>query len=329
MPGENEFDMDSALSEISDGLGLGEESTNGGVATADDGLDALLPEDGTPTVAEPASAEPASTEPAPAPSAAPRTWRQEAAAEWAKLPPSVQAEVIKREEDMFRGIESYKADASFGKVVKGILDPYMPTLQQYGIDPAQQVQNLMSAHYKLALGSPEEKTAMFFQLAKDYGIQLGPQGETPYIDPTVQVLQTELHGLKSSLQMREAREASEIRSKLTSEIETFASNPANQYFNEVADDMAVLLRSGAAKDLADAYEKATWANPVTRAKEQARLQAETEAKLKKEAEAKAAAARRTTAANIRTKPKAASGTAPLGSIEATLNETLAAIHARG
>ena len=45
---------------------------------------------------------------------APKTWRPEAAAKFATLPPEVQQEVLKREEDIFKGLEGYKADASIG-----------------------------------------------------------------------------------------------------------------------------------------------------------------------------------------------------------------------
>ncbi len=332
MPGENEFDMEGALSEISGGLGLGNDEGESSSPSPDDGLDELLPEttetEETTETAAKAPADPAPTAAA-VPPPAPRTWRAEAAAEWEKLPAGVQAEILKREDDMFKGIETYKADAGLGKVIKGVLEPYIPTMQKYGLDPVVQVQNLMQAHYKLALGTPEEKASMFFQLAKDYGIQIGDQGETPYVDPQVRALQTELNGIKSSLKTQEERTVAEIRNKLTAEIDAFAADPKHTYFNEVMDDVASLLRSGAAKDLSDAYDKAIWANPLTRAKEQARLTAETAATLKKEQADKIAAAKKASAANVKVKQKAVSGTAPLGSMDSTLQETLAAINARG
>lgn len=257
---------------------------------------------------------------------APKTWRPEAAAKFASLPPEVQQEVLKREEDIFRGLEAYKADASIGKALKGIVQPYMQVFQAQGIDPLQQVSGLMRAHVALSTGTPEQKQQFFQHLAKEYGVELGM--EAPYIDPQVAGLQKQLAELQSRLNVREQQEIAEARSKLQAEIDAFASDPAHQYFDEVANDIAGLLRSGAAKSLQEAYEKAVWANPITRAKEQARLTAEAEAKAKAEAAEKAKQARKAIGANVKSSAKAASGTAPLGSIDDTLNAALAAIKSR-
>lgn len=257
---------------------------------------------------------------------APKTWRPEAAAKFASLPPEVQQEVLKREEDIFRGLEAYKADASIGKALKGIVQPYMQVFQAQGIDPLQQVSGLMRAHVALSTGTPEQKQQFFQHLAKEYGVELGM--EAPYIDPQVAGLQKQLAELQSRLNGREQQEIAEARSKLQAEIDAFASDPAHQYFDEVANDIAGLLRSGAAKSLQEAYEKAVWANPITRAKEQARLTAEAEAKAKAEAAEKAKQARKAIGANVKSSAKAASGTAPLGSIDDTLSAALAAIKSR-
>lgn len=91
----------------------------------------------------------------------PKTWRPEAAAKFATLPPEVQQEILKREEDIFKGLESYKADASIGKALKGVVQPYMHIFQAQGVDPIQQVSGLMRAHVALATGTPRAKTAIF------------------------------------------------------------------------------------------------------------------------------------------------------------------------
>ena len=87
---------------------------------------------------------------------------------------------------------------------------------------------------------------------------------------------------------------------MNNEINIFAADPAHPYFDDVANDITALLRGGGAKDLADAYDKAVWANPVTRAKEQARRDAltpeEREAEDQRIAEKRAALMRAATAA---------------------------------
>lgn len=329
--GEGGLDLSAAGDSISaDLFGTSGDDDNGGNAddvNLDDngGTDA-----GAAAATPPATGAPSPTEAAPAPAAnalqPPKTWRPEAAAKFATLPPEVQQEVLKREEDIFKGLESYKADASIGKTLKGIMQPYMQVFQAQGVDPMQQVSGLMRAHVALATGTPEQKQQFFQHLAKEYGVDLDV--EAPYVDPQVAGLQKQLADLQSRLNGREQQEANDARSKLQAEIDTFASDPAHQYFDEVANDIAGLLRSGAAKDLKDAYDKAIWANPITRAKEQARLTADAETKAKAEAAERAKQARKATGANVKSSAKAASGTAPLGSIDDTLSAALANIKSR-
>lgn len=356
MDDEIQLDMGAAVDSI--GSGLGFESDNGGsnddlsgdlggagtggtaypalaysASGADAGVDGNKPAAGS-AGAGAAAGTPAAgvTDPAAAALEPPKTWRKEAAATWAALPPEAKAEILKREEDIFKGIEAYKADAGFGKSLKGVMAPYMPILQQYNIDPVAQVQQLMNAHHTLALGSPQQKVALFQQLARDYQIDLGqlaPQGEAPYIDPAVKDLQTELQAVKSQLSSAEQARLTEVRQGLEKQIDAFAQDPANAHFNDVANDMAVLLEKGVCKTLPEAYERAVWMNPAVRAKEVARQQAEASKKAADEAAAKAAAARKSTAANVRTSAKSGSAAAPLGSMDDTLAEALAAIKARG
>lgn len=310
------FDFDAAAETLSQDL-------FGGSETAEEVVEG---EEVTPEVKEP---ETPSAEPvvAKVPDVqAPKTWRPEAAAKFATLPPEVQAEVLKREEDIFKGLEGYKADATAGKTFQSLLRPYEHLFKAANLDPVQQVGSLLQAHVALATGTPEQKRAFFQQLATSYNVNLDE--EAPYIDPEVAALRAELSSVKSQIMGREQKEVEKVRSTLQTEIDTFASDPAHQYFDEVANDIAGLLRSGTAKDLADAYEKAVWANPVTRAKEQARLTAEVEAKAKAEAASEVAKARKATGANVKSTAKVASGTAPLGSIDDTLAAALHDIRAR-
>lgn len=292
--------------------------------------DADTPTDPAPTPApSPAVAPPAAaTPPAPAVPAAeaPKTWRPEAAAKFATLPPEVQQEVLKREEDIFKGLNAYKADADIGKSIKSMIQPHEQLFRSQGVNPFQQISGLINAHVALATGSPEQRLQIFQRVAQSYGVELG--GEAPYTDPQVSSLQKQLSDLQSRLQGREQQEAEQARTKLQAEIDAFATDPAHPYFEEVANDIAGLLRSGAAANLSEAYEKAIWANPVTRGKEQARLAAEAKAKADADAAERAKQARKATGANVKSSAKAASGTAPLGSIDDTLSAALANIKSR-
>lgn len=257
----------------------------------------------------------------------PKTWRADALAEWDKLTPTVQAEVLKREEDMFKGLEGYKADAEVGKSLKTVLQPYDHIFKGTGANPLAMINGLMNAHVTLSSGTPEQKAGMLQNLINHYGVNLDPSN-APYSDPVTNELQNKINQLESKLSAFEGSQQEKVMQTHKQTVDAFVSDPKNIYFDEVATDIADLIRSGVAKNLPDAYEKAVWANPTTRAKESARLQTETSELARKEAEKKSEEAKAAAAANLKTKQKVSSSTAASGTMEETMHETLARIKNR-
>jgi outer membrane translocation and assembly module TamA len=215
--------------------------------------------------------------------------------------------------------------------MKSVLDPYLPVLQQYNIRPDAQVADMMQAHYTLAFGTPEEKLDLVQRIAKDYGIPLNQQAvaDTPvWIDPQVEALQKELQAIKSTLSKTESAQIERQKAEITQHVQAFASDPKNVYFDELANDIAHLLSTGAEKSIESAYEAAIWRNPVTRAKEITRQQTEQAEALRKTEQERVKAAKEATEVNVRSKAKTRGAATPVGTIDDTLNETLATIMAR-
>jgi hypothetical protein len=327
------FDMAGAVDSISDGLGFGETVNEEVAAPA---VPAVKPAPATfdaatgkPVVAPAAPAAP--VVPAAVTDVAPKTWKADEAAVWAAIPPEAKAAIARREEDMFRGIEQHKATASFGNTVQRVLDPYMPILKAHGIDPVQNIGNLMQAHYLLATGSPAQKQQMFEQLAKDYNINLAPQVDDPYApvaDPRIAAMEQELQQLRSGQAQQQQQALQQTKVQTESAVNAFAADPANAHFEEVAEEMAQMLSVDKALTLEKAYERAVWSNPVTRAKEIARQDAEKQTKAREEAAAKLAESRKASGANVRVQPKAGAATMPLGTMDDTMAETMAMIKNR-
>lgn len=314
--GGSDFDMTAALDSISSDLfGKQEEEP----PTED-------PPEETPPV-EPAPAPPPPEEPAP-PSDFPTTWKKEAEAHWTTLPPEVKAEVLRRENDMFRGLEQYKEAATYGRAFQQALTPFLPDIQAAGLDPALHVQNLLQAHHVLSRGTPEQKQAVVRALLEDAGVSLD-QGEAPYVDPAVADLRQRVEQLQSQTRQREQQEARQAKEATMRTIETFFADPANKHAAAVSQEMAVLIKSGAAADLKSAYEKAIWLNPVTREQvlaEQREAAAAAEEKAKQE---KAAAAAKAASGNLRTSQRSGGGTASKGrTMDETLQETFRQINAK-
>lgn len=334
------LDMEVAVEEIADGLGLGLDAgadvsgTDDLEASGQNTSDAANAGDLAEVSGDGEGGDPGESASTETPSASeasvdppPKTWRPEAAKLWEQVPAEARTEILKREEDMFRGIEAYKQDAGLGKALRDMVMPHIRVFEQTGDNPMQVINNLLRSHVVLTNAPQEQKQTIFAKLAEMYGV--GVEGTQPYVDPQIASMQKTIDDLRNRVDTQDQQTASEIRSKIRSEIDAFAADPANVYFNEVANDIASLIRTKAAATLQEAYELAIWRNPTTRAKEQARLAAEVAAQEKRKAEEKAEAARKATGANVRVSAKQGRGTAPVGSMDDTLKETFAAIQQRG
>lgn len=339
MPGED-FDIGSAISDIATGMDFSTLGDSHDEPTP--APEPTLPASGTTPPAPapaPAPAPSGTPEPTPTPvptpastpagSVAPKTWRPEAAAAWESLPQVIKDEVAKREEDVFRGIESYRTQADFGKSVKGALAEYMPILEQHNIDPVQQISGLMRSHYTLAFGTPQQKVDLVRSIISDYGIPAEALGmEAPFVDPQVANLQTEIKNLKSSLDGMNRQAADSALAKARADIEAFAADPANVYFKDLMGEIGEIFKTHKGLTIKEAYDKAVWNNPATRQKEIDRIQSESAAKKAAEDAARVEAAKKAAAANVRSKQKGGSDTAPAGSMEDTMKETLDKIRSR-
>jgi hypothetical protein len=258
-------------------------------------------------------------EQAPVIKAAPNTWRKEAQAEWGKMSPIQQDEVLRREQDFFRGIEQYKGKAQFADRMEKAITPHIDTLQSMGVNPDVAVSELLMADRKLRYGSPAEKQQYFAYLAQSYGIDpttIQAQ-QNVQIDPNVQHLENQVRQLMGREQQRELLSQKQEEIALTGEISKFASNPTNRHFESVRGDMAALLQAGIAKDLQDAYERAIYANPQTRAA----VLAEQQAAARAVAAKKAQEARRSGAINLPRRPSMPASQ-PIGTMDETIRSTL-------
>ena len=256
---------------------------------------------------------------------APNTWRKEVAAKWATLPDDVRAEVQRREADFHKGIAQYKEKAEFGSAIERAVAPYAETLRQLGIGHDRAVAELMAADDRLRNGPPHEKHQYFAQLAQNYRIDLSKVAQVAEqvgyrpLDPNIVTLQDELRRVRSLVESRTIAEQKREQETLNSEILKFKSDPSHSHFDAVKGHMAALLQAGQADGLADAYEQAVYANPVTR---QSMLQQQAE-KTRKENAAKAEAAKKAARANVRSRPSL-----PTSMPTGTIQQTVAAAYDR-
>lgn len=220
----------------------------------------------------------------------PSSWKKDYWGEWDKLAtenPKLAEYLNEREGQFASGVSTYKQEWEQAKPLIDAIAPHMPLLQQNGMQPAQFISSLANAHQRLAMGSPQDKMAMFQKLIQDYQIpaQLAIQGQDgswqlagqaqpqqPAFDPRqVQTL------VQQELQAQSTKQA----------LATFQQEAPTKYphFETVKQTMAGLLQAGLADDLPSAYEAALrhprHADVFAQLQQQQQAQAEAEQKAAK------------------------------------------------
>lgn len=216
---------------------------------------------------------------------APRSWTNEEKAKWAEATPEVRKAILRRESEVEQGFTKLDEDRNFGKSIKDVVTPYMQIINAEGGTPATAIQSLLNTAYILRTAPAAQKTALFHQLARQYGVDLSQPNNTSAVQPNA--LLTEINQLKQQIQQqpevfRQQQESLAIKSQ----IDTFAADPKNIHYEKLKPVMASLLQGGQAKDMQDAYDKASWADPDIRSSLVATQSAETETKRIAEIKAK-------------------------------------------
>lgn len=254
---------------------------------------------------------------------APQAWTGQMKEKWATLPPDVQAEIVRRENDFHKMVTSKEGELRLGREIKDVITPYMPIITAEGGNPVTAVQSLLNTAYQLRTGTPQQKAALIQQIAETYGVDMGHiqrQGQDQPQDNYILSLQNEIAQLKQTLnpdaimsRLQEKQEDDRMRA----EVNAFAANPANKHYDQVKAVMASLFASGQTRDLQEAYDMACYANPQIRSTLMQEQDAERQAKRKAELTAKKQAA-----VSVTGSPSSSAGNAK--SPERTLREELQA-----
>lgn len=277
---------------------------------------------GVPDKAPPATPEPRKP---------PSSWAKEHHERWGKLDADTQAYIDLRERQMADGVKAVSGDVSFGRAMREATEPFKDLIAQQGVDAPRAVQFLLNAHAMLTRAAgPEAKREVLARLAKSYGIDLGAGDKTDLYaesaDPQYRALQERLNGIEGALTAREQAAKQEAGSRMSKEVDAFAADPAHPYFDEVTNDMVPFIKDG--MSLKDAYDRAVWANPVTRTKEQAKSAEAVEKKLRENARLDALPKKNASSANVRSRDTQTAPTEPAGTMEDTMRKTLREIKSR-
>jgi len=194
---------------------------------------------------------------------APASWSPAAKATFDNLPPEVQQAVAKREQEIDHGLRRKSEEMKRYEPLEQLIAPHRSKWTMAGMDEVSAIRTLLAAQDML-----ETKPAEAIQhLARAYGVNIANLSAQPQGQPQAQPApdsHPEIAALKQQLQTLQAQVQTAQTAPIVSQIEAFQNDPANLYFENVRDDMAVLLNNGKAKDLKEAYEMACWMRPDIR-----------------------------------------------------------------
>lgn len=209
----------------------------------------------------------------------PKSWKKDMAPLWEKSDPALHEYVYAREADVMRGLQGYQQGHNQWN---SLIQPFAPIFQQNpDVQPIALMQGLMNTHLQLLNPSmaSEKKLEMARGILADYGIDLGQAAAAPQNDPLILQLRNEVRALQQAQQTQEqARQNQEQAAheagvaQHLSLVQTFATDPKNEFFDEVGNDIFRFIQTGAATDLQSAYDLACYANPAVRVKMLAKQQ---------------------------------------------------------
>lgn len=332
-PAAPEMDISATVEKIASDLHLAEAPTE---ATEKPAAEAGGPPVATPEAPEAETPLAAAAPPTPAPEdQPPDTWTKGSKEKWGTISPELRQEIRKRESDISRYVGETKQAVQVAQAFEKVVAPFAEVLQRNNIDPWQHTANLLQAHAQLTWGDPQTKTQAFIGLAQQAGIDLRAlatgQGVAALnnqylqrmnqLEDYVRKLEAGVTGVTSAVQTARAAE-------LESGVLAFAQDEAaHPFFWEVVGEIQHFIQTKAATTLEQAYELAVMANPVTRGKAIEAEASKRAANLAQLEAARAAKARKAAAANVRT-VGTGRASAKAGTIDDTLKEALANIHAR-
>lgn len=187
--------------------------------------------------------------------AMPAAWGRDKAELWARTPVEVQAYIAQREQQISDGFKQYEGLAEFADLAAsngGSLRQTLATVRDLDnlvtSDPVRGFAEIMGR-----IGYDPAKVARSFLGIQDDGSP-APQLPAPQLDPAIQRTIQQLQGEVQTLRMQPYQQ----------QVEAFASDPANKYFDKLIGPMQAMIASERGLSLKDAYDRACWADPQVR-----------------------------------------------------------------
>lgn len=204
---------------------------------------------------------------------APQSWSPAVRERFAQLEPDIQSEILRREKEISVKLQETAQERKVAQDFITAINPYVDVIKESGQHPIAFTQALYQTARVLTKGTQQEKAELIAHLVKNSQVDWkvldaafekafeNAQAPAPSLPPE---LDQRLSRIEQTAYSVAAERQQAYMQNIQAQIDQFAKDPKNEYFNDVVNDMVALIQSGQAKDLPSAYEKAVWANPETR-----------------------------------------------------------------
>ena len=256
----------------------------------------------------------------------PRSWPKELADKWGAVPPEVQAQITKREAEAHQTISRLGQVAKAVEPLAKVVQERASYLQRTGLPPQEFISRALDISERMDSG---DAIGALRDLAAAYKIDLSQLAPNPLDPPELDTLRRDVAELRRTLSSRQHQEratAEEAAAQQNAELTRLVSEvrSSREHWAEVETEL--LASIGALRQsnpslspkelLEQAYDRAVWANPTTRAKLEAQ-RAEKAERERIEAAKKAAAVAKN-AASINVNGRATSSAGEGDDLDATL-----------
>ncbi|MEB0057310.1 hypothetical protein [Variovorax sp. LG9.2] len=204
---------------------------------------------------------------------APVSWTPALREKFGTLPPEVQAQISKRELEMDKRLGETKQEREIVQKLLEVNQPYEAMFKEMNAHPFDVYKEALNGIQTLAKGTMQQKASFLAQLVKAHGVDIyeldsaltsAQVSNSPQLSPELDSRIKPLEDFyKQNVQQQRQVEQQRVQQSHT-EVETFATDPKNEFFDAVATDMNMLMSSGRATSLKDAYDLACQLNPEVR-----------------------------------------------------------------
>ncbi len=206
---------------------------------------------------------------------APVSWKPGIREHWGKLPKEVKEEIHRREKEIEKGLHQASGFRKVANEYFNVVKPFEQLIRAQNSTPAQAITNLMQTAARLTMGTKAQKAAVVQEIIKNYDVDIEAldtllAGKTVPAeeDKISRLLEERLKPVNEFISsVNGHRKAAEQKSdeEVSKELDAFAQDPKNEFFQDVVDDMADIMdmaaKRGQTVTLPQAYDRACRLNP--------------------------------------------------------------------